>query len=78
MSHIELPYMEVTDKNKETVKLDLRKIIVRASISSSCRICIMLKNQNFKPLLALLLTIGMTFKIIYLKLKILVEAYRKI
>ena len=71
-SRVQLPYGEVIDRNRETVKLDPPKNYRASEYFKFLPYLHDAEKPNFQT------SISMTFKIIYLKLEILVKAYRKI
>ena len=71
-SRVQLPYGEVIDRNRETVKLDPPKTYRASEYFKFLPYLHDAEKPNFQT------SISMTFKIIYLKLEILVKAYRKI
>ena len=71
-SRDQLPYGEVIDRNRETVKLDPPKNYRASEYFKFLPYLHDAEKPNFQT------SISMTFKIIYLKLEILVKAYRKI
>ena len=72
MSRVQLPYGEVIGRNRETVKLDPPKNYRASEYFKFLPYLHDAEKPNFQT------SISMTFKIIYLKLEILVKAYRKI
>ena len=71
-SRVQLLYGEVIDRNRETVKLDPPKNYRASEYFKFLPYLHDAEKPNFQT------SISMTFKIIYLKLEILVKAYRKI
>ena len=71
-SRVQLPYGEVIGRNRETVKLDPPKNYRASEYFKFLPYLHDAEKPNFQT------SISMTFKIIYLKLEILVKAYRKI
>ena len=71
-SRVQLPYGEVIGRNRETVKLDPPKNYHASEYFKFLPYLHDAEKPNFQT------SISMTFKIIYLKLEILVKAYRKI
>ena len=71
-SRVQLPYGEVIGRNRETVKLDPPKNYRASEYFKFLPYLHDAEKPNFQT------SISMTFKIIYLKLEILLKAYRKI